>query len=389
MSARPLDGVRILDATLFMVGPWSSMLLGAMGAEVLHVEQPDVDWSRLSGAIPPTINGTSIGYITWNMNKRGVFIDFKSESDRNFAHHLIETADVFLCNMRPGVPERLGMSYEELSAINPGLIYCSATGYGRTGPRAADRGSDNTVQAMSGFWSTQGKRGDLGEAYRHYTQLDAQTGNTVAQAILLGLFARKRTGRGQRIDVTMFDAAATLQLPRIAEYFDGQAHEPQGSSAFATAPNQAFRCQDGKWVGVSVTSEAEWGRLSAVLGDEALSSDPRFTKNSDRLRNREALEEKLIPLFAARPQAYWLLHLRKHLVPVGAPMDFETIRSHRQVVENDYLVEVETQAWGKVWTGGPPWRFSKTPAHMAGTPIPGEATFELWEEVDRREGAVR
>lgn len=389
MNARPLDGVRILDATLFMVGPWSTMLLGAMGAEVLHVEQPDVDWSRLSGSIPPTINGTSIGYVTWNMNKRGVFIDFKSESDREFAHHLIETADVFVCNMRPGVIDRLGMSYEELSAINPRLIYCSATGYGPTGPRAKDRGSDNTVQAMAGFWSMNGKRGEQAEAYRHYTQLDAQTGNTVAQAVLLALYARKRTGKGQRIDVTMFDAAATLQLPRVAEHFDGQTHVPQGSSAYATAPSRAFACEDGKWVGVSVTSEAEWARLCAVLGADDLSSDPRFKSNAERVAHREALEEALVPRFAQHPQAYWLLYLRRNQVPVGAAMDFETIKHHRQVVENDYVVEVETEAWGKVWTGGPPWRFSKTRAYMTGTPIPGEATFELWEEVDRREGAVK
>lgn len=389
MGARPLDGVRILDATLFMVGPWASMLLGAMGAEVLHVEQPDVDWSRLSGSIPPTINGTSIGYITWNMNKRGVFIDFKSESDRGFAHHLIETCDVFLSNMRPGVAERLGMGYEGLRAINPRLIYCSATGYGPVGPRAGDRGSDNTVQAMSGFWSTQGQRGQPGEAYRHYTQLDASTGNTVAQAILLGLYARKRTGKGQHIDVTMFDSAATLQLPRLAEHFEGHVHEPLGSSAFATSPNRAFQCQDGKWVGVSVTSEAEWDRLCGVLADENLWSDERFKSNSDRVRNRKALEETLIPVFASRPQAYWLLQLRKSGVPVGMPMDWETIRHHRQVAENGYVVEVGTEGWGKVWTGGPPWRFSKTPARMTGTPLPGEATFELWEEVDRRSGAAR
>src|SRR5262249_52049062 len=161
---RPLDGVRIFDLTIFMVGPWASMLLGAMGAEVLHVEQPDIDWKDLSAGVPPTINGTSIGYITWNMNKRGLFLDLKVEEDREFAYRLIETCDVFLCNMRTGVPERLGMGYDHLSTLNPGLVYVRGTGFGPTGPRADDRAADMVIQSLTGFWSTQGRRGSAGEA---------------------------------------------------------------------------------------------------------------------------------------------------------------------------------------------------------------------------------
>lgn len=155
---RPLDGIRILDLTIFMVGPWASMLLGALGAEVLHVEQPDIDWKDLSAGVPPSIGGTSVGYITWNMNKRGVFLDLKSESDRRFAYRLIQSCDVFLCNMRPGVPERLGMGYERLRSLNPRLLYVRGTGFGATGPRASDRATDNVIQALSGGWSAQGSR---------------------------------------------------------------------------------------------------------------------------------------------------------------------------------------------------------------------------------------
>src|ERR1700722_2603074 len=132
----PLDGTRIFDATVYMVGPWASMLLGSLGAEVFHVEQPDADWATISAGVPPTINGTSIGYISWNMNKRGVAIDLKDEDDNAFARRLIDTCDVFMCNMRPGVPERLGLGYERLKATNPGLVYYLANGDGRTGPRS-------------------------------------------------------------------------------------------------------------------------------------------------------------------------------------------------------------------------------------------------------------
>lgn len=378
---RPLDGVRIFDLTIFMVGPWASMLLGALGAEVLHVEQPDIDWKDLSAGVPPTINGTSIGYLTWNMNKRGLFLNLKAEEDREFAYRLIETCDVFLCNMRTGVPERLGMGYDRLSSINPRLVYVRGTGYGPNGPRAGDRAADNIIQTLTGFWSTQGRRGTRGEAYRHYTQLDAITGNTMAQAVLLGLYARRRTGTGQLIDVTMFDAAATLQAPRLAEYFAGFGHEPMGSSSFSTAPDRAFCCEDDRWIGVSVTSEAEWVSLCDATDQRELATDPRYRSNRDRVANREALEAHLIPIFAGRPQSYWAHTLAGAGVPFGTPLGWETLRNHRQVLDNGYLVEVDTPAWGRVWTGGPPWHFSKTPARMGPPPIPGDDTFALQSEL--------
>ena len=357
------------------------MLLGAMGAEVLHVEQPDIDWKDLSAGVPPTVNGTSIGYITWNMNKRGLFLDLKVDEDREFAYRLIQTCDVFLCNMRTGVPERLGMGYDHLSELNPGLVYVRGTGFGPTGPRADDRAADMVIQSLTGFWSTQGRRGSAGEAYRHYTQLDAMTGNTIAQAILLGLYARKRTGSGQMIDVTMFDAAATLQTPRLAEHFAGWSHEPMSSSSFSTAPDRAFRCEDGRWIGVSVTSDAEWTSLCAATDQPALASDPRYRSNRERVANRETLEEHLIPIFARRPQSYWAHTLARAGVPFGTPLGWEELRNHRQVLANDYIVEIDTPAWGTVWTGGPPWHLSKTPARMGPPPIPGGDTFDLHSEV--------
>jgi crotonobetainyl-CoA:carnitine CoA-transferase CaiB-like acyl-CoA transferase len=387
MTRRPLDGVRIFDMTIFMVGPWATMLLGALGAEVLHVEQPDVDWKHLSAGVPPTINGTSIGYLAWNMNKRCLFLDLKQDGDRQFAYELIDTCDVFVCNMRAGVPERLGMGYDELAARNPQLVYVRGTGYGPTGPRSGERAADNVIQALAGFWSTQGRRGGAGEAYRHYTQLDAVTGNTMAQAVLLGLYSRRRTGRGQLIDVTMFDAAATLQAPRLAEHLAGRAPVPQGSSAFATAPDRAFRCEDGRWIGVSVTSEDEWAALCDAAAVPELRDDARYRSNRDRVAHAATLEERLEAVFARRPQSFWAHALARAGVPNGIPLDWEALRHHRQVVENNYVVEIETPAWGKVWTGGPPWHLSKTPAQMGPPPIPGDDTFDLRAELGATEAA--
>jgi crotonobetainyl-CoA:carnitine CoA-transferase CaiB-like acyl-CoA transferase len=386
MSA-PLDGIRVFDLTMYMAGPWGSMLLGSLGAEVLHVEQPDVDWSTLNAGAPPLIRGTASGYVAWNMNKRGLSLDLKRPADLQFAYDLIETCDVFTTNMRP--LDRLGMSYEKLHEINPRLVYCHATGFGRSGPRGAERCTDAIMQGFAGGWSTQGVRDGQGEFYRHATQIDATTGNLLVQGVLLGLLARKRTGEGQFVEVTMVDAAATMQLPRLAEHLSGTQHHPQGSSAHATAPDRAFLCEDGLWIGVSVTSPDEWRRLCDAVGKPDLATDERFVTNVERVEHRGELEELLAACFAGQPRAYWQLMLDRARVPWGAPLRWEHLRHHAQVLDNDYLVEVETDAWGTVWTGGPPWRFSRTPAHMSGPPIPGIHTEQYREELERTEEARR
>ena len=204
---------------------------------------------------------------------------------------------------------------------------------------------------------------------------------------MLGLYARKRTGRGQLIDVSMVDAAATLQTPRMAEHFAGVAHRSQGSSANATAPDRAFLCQDDMWIGISVTSEEDWRSLCRAVGRDDLASDPRFASNAARVEHREALEVCLGDIVATMPRAYWELTLSRAGVPWGAPLHWEELRYHAQVLDNNYLAEVETDAWGTVWTGGPPWHFSRTPARMSGPALPGIDTWTLKEELERARGA--
>ena len=169
-SPGPLDGVRIFDMTLWMVGPWASTQLGALGADVIHIEQPGVDPRTLGAGVPPSIDGTSIGYITWNMNKRGLFLDLKSQADRETAYRLLQTCDVFLVNMRPGAAGRLGMGYEQVRAANPNVVYTAITGWGETGPMRDSPGADVQCQYFTGFWSVNGKRDGKPEVYRHFTQ---------------------------------------------------------------------------------------------------------------------------------------------------------------------------------------------------------------------------
>ncbi len=394
----PLDGVRVFDLTLWMVGPWASTQLGALGADVIHIEQPGVDPRTLGAGVPPSINGTSIGYMTWNQNKRGLFLDLKSPTDRATAYDLLQTCDVFLINMRPGAAERMGVGYEQLAAINPSIIYTAITGWGEVGPMRDRPGADVQAQYFTGFWSVSGAEGGRPEVYRHMAQIDATTGNVAAQAILMGLLARKRTGKGQRIHVGMLRAGMALQSGRIAEYLStGELHQPLGSAAFAAAPDQAFQCQWGDWIGVSVTSEDEWQRFAEAMrkseaeveGVNDLATDPRWRSNHGRVARRIELATILQAAFAQRPRHYWMLRLSAAQVPCGYPISFETLQYHAQVIENGYLREVETSGWGKVWTGGAPWELSRTPARWFGACLPGEHTGEILDELAARREPTR
>jgi crotonobetainyl-CoA:carnitine CoA-transferase CaiB-like acyl-CoA transferase len=387
----PLDGIRVFDLTLWMVGPWGSMQLGALGADVIHIEQPNVDPRTLGGGVPPSIKGTSVGYITWNMNRRSIFLDLKEPQDRATAYQLLRTSDVFLMNMRPGVAERLGVDYETVAELNPQIIYCAVTGWGETGPMAQRPGADGYALAFTGFWSNSGQEGGRPEHYRHHTQFDASTGNYAAQAILMALLARKRTGRGQKIEINMLQAGSALQTERIGEYLiDGRLAQPQGSAAIATAPDQAFLCEDQLWVGVSVTSEPEWAAFCKVIGHPELIEDERFRSNHARVDHRKELAAILEPIFSAKPQYYWMMWLTRAGVPCGYPLRFEQLRFHQQARENEYIIDVDTAGWGPVTTGGPPWHLSKTPARWFETPIPGVHTGEILDELERqRRPAVR
>ena len=388
MSNGPLAGVRVFDLTQWMVGPWCSVQLGALGAEVIHIEQPDVDWSTLGAGVPPLINGTSVGYIAWNMNKRGLSLAMKSPEDRAIAYELLKTSDVFLINMRPGVADRLGVGYDVVSGINPNIIYCAITGWGESGPMQHSPGADTPAQYVTGFSSGTGTPEGDDEIHRHFTQLDATSGNYAAQAILMGLVARKRTGKGQRIHVSMLKAGSALQTVRIGEYLaSGRQPQRLGSGSQNTAPNRAYRCADGELLGVSVTSEAEWLGFCEVIGQPELAADPRFSVNADRVDHRAELDGLLEPVLGGMVRDYWLMHFNRAGVPVGYPMTWAELRHHAQVIDNDYIVPVETAAWGQVWTGGPAWHLSATPARMFSTPMPGEHSQEILAGLEQQRGA--
>jgi crotonobetainyl-CoA:carnitine CoA-transferase CaiB-like acyl-CoA transferase len=371
--------------TLAMVGPWGAMQLGGMGADVIHIEQP----TATGAGVPPTINGTSIGYIAWNMNKRGLTLDMKSPQDRANAYDLIKTCDVFMMNMRPDVAGRLGVDYETLSQINPGIVYLTITGWGQSGPMRDVPGADPQVRFFTGFHQGVGEEGGPDEVYRRYTLFDATTGNYGAQAIIMALVARKKTGKGQRIDLSMMRAGSAVQTPRIAEYLaSGLEPTPMGSHSQSTAPDRAFPTADGRHIGISVTSEGEWAGFCKAIKHLELLDDIRFSSNADRVDNTKELDAILEPIMREYPVDYWIIEMDKVGVPSNNVVRWSELRNHSQITQNDYIVPIETKQWGKVWTGGPPWQFSATPAKWFSTPGIGEHNEEIVKEIEeRRAGA--
>ena len=382
----PLEGIRVFDLTLIMVGPWSTMNLGAMGADVIHIERPGIEDRSLGGGIPPYINGVSIGHITWNMNKRQMFLDLKSELDVEMAHKLLATCDVFVDNMRPGVADRLGLSYETLSEINPRLVYCTICGWGTTGPMSDRTAADPQVQAFTGFAANSGALGGRAEVYRHFTQMDASTGNYATMAILMALLRREKTGRGQRIDLNMIQAGSAVQASRIGEYLaTGEQPPLLGSAAASVAPSEAFETEDGTWIGVQAATEKQWQSLCGVLKLDDLALDARFATIAGRVASRELISARLAKAFKAKPARWWQMLLGRASVPCARIMRFEELIHHPQVVQNHYIEPVQTDTWGEVYATGLPWTFSRTPASVLPTSMAGEHTGDILDELASRE----
>jgi CoA:oxalate CoA-transferase len=378
-----LEGIRVFDLTIAAVGPWASKLLGELGADVIKVEAPE---GELSHVIPPPIKGTAVLYISANFNKRNIVLDLKNEGDRAIALKLIEKSDIFVQNMRPGAVERLGLGFDVVSQINPRVVYVAASAYGRVGPMAKEAGIDPNLQAFSGWCSITGQAGGEGEMFRHLAHLDITTSTMIVEAVLQALLARERTGKGQKIEIEMLAGALSLQTSRLAEYFaTNEQPKPMGSAVTTTVPHQVFLCEDHQYIAVGVVSEDQWVRFCRALKLDDLSNDPRFITNPQRVKNRTELIPFLETRFRTKPAAWWTIRLTKGQVPNSRIMDFEGLRYHPQVAQNQQIVELQTPHWGTLSVDGLPWKFEKTPA---GPIRPGGLKGEHTDEVLREFGLL-
>ena len=376
-----LDGIRIFDLTVAAVGPWATKLLGELGADVIKVEAPGGD--ALSHGVPPKIKGSSVLYISGNYNKRMIELNLKNEADRATALKIVEKSDVFVNNMRPGAVERLGLGYDVVSRVNPKIVYVVACAYGRVGPMAQEAGIDPTVQAFCGWCGITGPENGRGEMFRHLAHIDLTTATIVTQAVLQGLLARERTGKGQRIEVEMLRAAMAIQTNRLAEYFaTGVQPRPLGSAASTTVPHQAFECEDSRYVAAGVVNEDQWPGFCRALKLDDLISDARFVSNPLRVENRAELIPIITARFKAKPAAWWIVRLTKEKVPNGPFLTFDELRYHPQVIANGHIVEIDTPHWGKLNVDSLPWKFDRTPAGpIRPGGLPGEHTAEVLAEL--------
>jgi len=373
MSEGPLHGIRVLDLSQGAAGPVAAMLLGDLGAEVVKVEPPGGEWGR--GLGPPFLGGTAAAFLAMNRNKRGIVVDLKAEGGPEVVRRLAATSDAMLESFRPGVSERLGIGYEEVAARNPRLVYATISAFGRTGPWRDRPGVDGIVQAVGGIMSVTGTE-DGTPVKVGVPAADMVAGIFASQAITAALFARERTGRGQRVDLSLLESLLAFQVVPISMYLaSGAPPKRMGSAAPYSAPNEAFRTADG-WIQVAAYTPRRWPSLCKALGREDLIDDPRFADNASRVRNRAELHAELESAFVTRPTAEWLQALEAVDVLCGPILGYPQLLAEEHLAAIDALPEYEQPEVGTLRAIREPARFEATPAgHRTPAPLhPGEHT---------------
>ncbi len=390
MTARkgPLSGLKVIELAHVMAGPVCGLMLADMGAEVIKVEKvPGGDDSRRS--LPPDLGGEAAAFLMVNRNKRGIAVDLKSAAGKKVLRRLVASADALIENYRAGTMERLGLGYETLGKDNPGLIYCEISGFGRSGPYAARGGFDLIAQGMSGLMSITGEGPGRPPVKIGAPVTDITAGILAAMGVLAAVVERHKTGRGQRVDTSLFEAGIVHTYWQSAIAFaTGVSPGPMGSAHPLNAPYQAFETADG-WITVGAANQGNWLRLLEVLEAPELSQDPRFIEPLGRMDHREALEAALNVLFRARASADWLERFEAAGLPAGPVQSILEMQADPQALARRMVVETEHSKLGPVKTLGLPVKFSETPGEVAsGAPVYGEHTRAVLAEHDFSEAEI-
>lgn len=386
-----LDGIRILDLTRVLAGPWCAQNLADLGADVIKVEKPGVgDDTRGWG--PPFLKDTegretpdSAYYLAANRNKRSVTIDISTAAGQALVRDLAARSDIVLENYKVGALARYGLDYASLSALNPRLVYCSVTGFGQTGPWAHRAGYDFMIQGLGGFMSVTGEADDRpggGPQKAGVAVADLMTGMYATQAVLAALFHRERTGRGQHIDCALLDVQVAMLANMNTNYLaSGEPPRRWGNAHPNLVPYQTFKAADG-WIIVAVGNDAQFARLCQVGGRPELAADPRFITNRGRVVERDALVPLLAEMIAARPAAEWIESLEAAGVPCGPIQDLEQVFRTPQVLARGMRVDIPREDAGPVRLVANPVKFSATPVrHDLPPPRLGEHTDAVLREV--------
>ncbi|MGX0976913.1 crotonobetainyl-CoA:carnitine CoA-transferase CaiB-like acyl-CoA transferase [Roseovarius sp. MBR-51] len=380
MSATgPLAGMKVIELAHIMAGPVCGLMLADMGADVIKVEKPDGDDSRRF--VPPAIEGESAAYMMMNRNKRGVALNLKEPEAVEALHRLLEEADVVIENYRMGTMERLGLSYEALRAINPRLIYCEISGFGRTGPYADRGGFDLIAQGMSGLMSITGEGPGRPPVKTGAPVSDITAGIVAAMGVSAAYARMLQTGQGQKVDTSLFEAAITQTYWQSAIAFaTGVAPGPMGSAHPLNGPYQAFQTADG-WINVGAANQRNWLRFLDVIGAPELNDDSRFASNHDRMQHLKQLEHILNDHLRHETSEVWLDRMERAGLPAGPVLDIMQMQADPQAHARDMIVEVDHPVAGQVKTLGHPVKFSETPASIRrAAPTLGQHSREVLHE---------
>ncbi|SHH92057.1 CaiB/BaiF CoA transferase family protein [Marivita hallyeonensis] len=392
----PLRGMKVIELAHIMAGPACGMMLADMGADVIKVEKPDGDDSRRF--LPPEINGESAAYMMMNRNKRGISLNLKDPDAIEVLRTLLDSADVVVENYRHDTMQKLGLGYETLRQSNPKLVYCAISGFGRTGPYAERGGFDLIAQGMSGLMSITGEGPGRPPVKPGAPISDITAGFLAAMGCIAAYSHAQKTGEGQMVDTSLFEAGISLTYWQSAIAFaTGEAPGALGSAHPLNAPYQSFRTRDG-WINIGAANQRNWLRLLDVIDAPELESDARFATNRDRMTNLAALVPLLEDHLRTRDTDDWLDRMEAAGLPAGPVMDICEMHQDPQAHARDMIVETQHPKAGTVKAIGLPVKFSETPGAVTRpAPVLGEHGPEILSEygyspdhIDalRRQGAL-
>ncbi|MFQ5691572.1 MAG: CaiB/BaiF CoA transferase family protein [Nitrospinota bacterium] len=376
----PLDGVRVLDLSQVVVGPYCTMLLGDLGAEVIKIERPDRgDDTRQWG--PPFVEGESAYFLSLNRNKKSVTLNLKDPAGLKVLMDLAPKCDIFVENFKPGTLDRLGAGYEAVSRTNPRILYCSISAFGPTGPYRNYPGYDVMVSAIGGLMSITGER-DGPPVKVGVAITDVSTGILAHGAILAALYARERTGKGQKIDLSLLETQVAVLINQASNHLlAGVVPQRWGSLHPSIVPYRAFEAKD-MYVTIGAGNDSLFQRLCEAMGHPEWAGDPRFRTNPDRVKNRDALEGLMQEVLRTRTADEWFRILSEAGVPCGPVNSLDRVFRDPQVLHRGMVQEVDHPKAGRIKLTGIPMNLSETPAEIR-TPPPllGQHTEQVLRDL--------
>ncbi len=376
---QPLSGIRVLDLSRVLAGPYCTMVLGDLGADVIKVESPEGDETRGWG--PPFVAGESAYFLCVNRNKRSMVVNFKTEHGRQILHELIRRSDVLVENFRPGTLARFSLDFESAAAINSNLIYCSITGFGQTGPLRARPGYDFMIQAMGGLMSVTGEPD--GEPMKvGVAAADLFAGQNAVIAILAALQARWQTGQGLHLDIALFDSQVAMLANIASSYLiSGNLPTRYGNAHANIVPYQSFQARDS-WFVLAVGNDKQFEKLCGLVDEPNLANDARFSTNASRVKHREELIAILKPIFMQRNASEWLSSLEGAAIPCGPINSLDQVFAEPQLKARKMLISMEHSTIGDLKLVGSPLKFNSTPVeYQLPPPRLGEHTEEILKEL--------